>query len=127
MVLGSLAFEPGAVTALDGRWGLAAWSSCAFLVIFGSLLAYTFYLSLVRDWGPSRAGAYSFVSPSIAVVLGIIVLDEQVSGMDVLGMGVMLAAAWLALQDRGSETDAPCYEGVDLERGGSTWKSIEGA
>jgi len=127
MLLGSLAFEPGAVTALHGRWGVAAWSGWAFLVIFGSLLAYTFYLSLVRDWGPSRAGAYSFISPSIAVVLGIIVLDEQVSGMDVLGMGVMLAAAWLALQDSGGEAKAPQHGGVVLERGGSAWKSIEGA
>ena len=96
-------------------------------MLFGSLLAYTFYLSLVRDWGPSRAGAYSFVSPSIAVVLGIIVLDEQVSGMDVLGMGIMLAAAWLALQESGGEARAPRHGGVVLERGGSTWKSIEGA
>ena len=106
MVIGSLLFEPGSVTALNGRWGAAAWSGWAFLVIFGSLVAYTFYLSLVRDWGPSRAGAYSFISPGIAVVLGIVVLGEQVRGTDVIGMAVMLAAAWLALQenDRGKAT-----------------------
>ena len=106
MVIGSLLFEPGSVTALNGHWGAAAWSGWAFLVIFGSLVAYTFYLSLVRDCGPSRAGAYSFISPGIAVVLGIVVLGEQVRGTDVIGMAVMLAAAWLALQenDRGKAT-----------------------
>jgi drug/metabolite transporter (DMT)-like permease len=100
LVVASLLFEPGAVAALDGRWGWAAWSGWAFLVLFGSLLAYTFYLGLVRDWGPTRAGTYCFISPGIAVILGIAVLGEELRPTDVVGMAVMLVAAWLALRSR---------------------------
>jgi drug/metabolite transporter (DMT)-like permease len=99
MVVGSLLFEPGAVAALDGRWGVAAWGGWAFLVLFGSLVAYTFYLVLVRDWGASRAGTYAFVSPVIAVVLGMLVLGEDIHAPDVVGMAIMLLASWLALRE----------------------------
>jgi drug/metabolite transporter (DMT)-like permease len=62
------------------------------------LLAYTTFLRLVREWGASRAGSYAFVSPVIAVLLGVLVFNETVTSMDVLGMAVMLAGAWLALR-----------------------------
>ena len=120
LVLGSLVFEPGAVAALDGHWGWAAWSGWAFLVVFGSLLAYTFYLSLVRDWGPTRAGTYSFISPGIAVLLGIAVLGEELRPTDVAGMAVMLLAAWLALRSR--EAGAEAAASAHLT-GGSTWST----
>ncbi len=91
------AFEPGAVKALHGAWGYQAWLGWLFLVLFGSLVAYTIYLRLLRDWGPVRAGSYAFVSPIIAVLVGITVLGERVSVLDVLGMGAMLAGARLCV------------------------------
>jgi drug/metabolite transporter (DMT)-like permease len=98
LLVGALALEPGATAALSGRWGGAAWASWGFLVLCGSLLAYTTFLRLVREWGASRAGSYAFVSPVIAVLLGVLVFNETVTSMDVLGMAVMLAGAWLALR-----------------------------
>jgi len=98
MTLGALVFEPGALDALPPDWSASAWASWAFLVLGGSVAAYTIYLKLVRDWGPSRAGAYCFVSPAIAVLLGVIVLDEAVLPHEWAGMTIMLAAAWLAIR-----------------------------
>ncbi len=95
---GALALEPGAVAALSGRWGGAAWASWGFLVLFGSLVAYPAYLLLVREWGPSRAGSFAFVSPAIAVLLGVLVFGETVTVTDALGMAVMLSGAWLTLR-----------------------------
>lgn len=95
---GSLAFEPGATRALAGDWGTAAWAGWVFLVLAGSLTAYTIYLNLVREWGPSRAGAYAFVSPIVAVFLGVAVRGETVTLTDALGMATMLAGAWLTLR-----------------------------
>jgi drug/metabolite transporter (DMT)-like permease len=93
----SLAFEPGSYAALAGRWGAAAWIGWLFLVLFGSLLGYTIYMRLLRDVGATRAGSYAFVSPVIAVLLGIVSFGEQVRLTDVIGMGIMLAAAALAM------------------------------
>lgn len=107
LVAGALALEPGATAALSGRWGRAAWASWGFLVLFGSLVAYTTYLRLVRDWGASRAGSYAFVSPVIAVLLGVLAFGETVTATDALGMAVMLAGAWLTLRPVAPEHAVP--------------------
>ncbi len=93
----SLAVEPGGRAALAGDWGLMAWLGWLFLVLFGSLCAFTMCMQLVRDWGPSRAGTYAFVSPIVAVLLGSAVLGERLSLLEGLGMAAMLAGAWLSL------------------------------
>ena len=69
-----------------------------FLVLFGSLLAFTIYMRLLRDWGPEGAGMYAFVSPVIAVALGALVYGERLSASDVAGGLLMLAGAWLVLR-----------------------------
>ena len=93
----SLAIEPGALQALSGRWGTWAWSGWIFLVLFGSLFGYTIYMRLLRDIGATRAGTYAFVSPVIAVVLGVLFFGEPIHGLDIAGMIVMLSAAGLAM------------------------------
>ena len=72
-------------------------ASWLFLVIFGSLVAFTIYLRLVRDWGTARASMYAFVSPIIAVLVGVFLSGETMRMSDLLGMLAMLAATWVAL------------------------------
>ena len=81
----AVAVEPDATHALRGAWGTQAWLGWLFLVLFGSLVAYTIYLRLLRDWGPVRAGSYAFVSPVIAVLVGVVVLHERFTLLDGLG------------------------------------------
>jgi drug/metabolite transporter (DMT)-like permease len=104
---GALLWEPGAAAALDGRWGAAAWAAWSFLLLGGSLVAYTIYLHLVRDWGAARAGAYAFVSPVVALALGVAVFGERVGAWECSGSAVMLAAAWLALRGDAPSRPAP--------------------
>jgi len=99
LILVSLAVEPGAVAALAGDWGWQAWAGWLFLVVFGSFIGYTLFMRLLRDIGASRAGAFAFVSPVIAVLLGIFTYGEDVSLIDVTGMAIMLSAAFLALRE----------------------------
>jgi drug/metabolite transporter (DMT)-like permease len=56
------------------------------------------YFLLVRDWGASRVGTYAFISPVIAVVVGAALFGEHVEIADVVGMGLMLAAAGIVLR-----------------------------
>jgi drug/metabolite transporter (DMT)-like permease len=72
-------------------------ASWLFLVVFGSLGAFTIYLRLVRDWGTAKAGMYAFVSPVIAVLVGIALSGETARASDLIGMALMLAATWFAL------------------------------
>ncbi|MCJ2072227.1 EamA family transporter [Methylobacterium sp. J-030] len=70
------------------------------MVIGGSLIAFSIFLWLVRDWGAFRAGMYAFVSPVIAVAIGVIYAHEPFGWEEVSGMGIMLAATALALAER---------------------------
>jgi hypothetical protein len=65
-------------------------------VLFGSVGGFTIYLLLIRDWGPSGAGAYAFISPVIAVALGTLLFGERVGLAEAAGIVLMLSAAMLA-------------------------------
>jgi len=71
-----------------------------FLVIFGTFIAYTIYMRLVRDWGAPRAGLYAFTSPVIALLLGAIIYHEPFGLREITGAAVMLAAAAFAIRSR---------------------------
>jgi drug/metabolite transporter (DMT)-like permease len=89
----------------------AAW---LFLVLFGSLVAFTIYLRLLRDWGPLSAGMYAFVSPVIAVALGALVFAEAFGPVEALGSLLMLGAARLAL----ARSASPSAEAAPSPRSG---------
>lgn len=98
LTAGAWAFEPGAKTAARFNWDLAAWGGWLFLVVFGSLIAFTTYLRLIAAWGPARAGSYAYVSPVIAVLLGVMLLHEDLSMRDGIGMILLLGAAFCSLR-----------------------------
>ncbi|MBM6580226.1 EamA family transporter [Microvirga sp. BT689] len=82
--------------------GLMDWRALfglSVLVLGGSLGGFSIYLWLVRDWGAFRAGLYSFVSPVVAVAVGVVFANEAFGWPEALGMGVMLAATALALTE----------------------------
>ena len=80
---------------------LASWPTLpalAFLVVAGSLAGFTIYMRLLRDWGAFRAGLYAFVSPVIAVAVGVVALSEQFGVAEALGAVLMFGAAAIALR-----------------------------
>jgi drug/metabolite transporter (DMT)-like permease len=98
LLVGAALFEPGVAEAATFRWGGPAWGAFFYMLLPGSLGASVVYFLLVRDWGPSRAAMYAFVSPVIAVMLGMAVFGERVTLLDIAGMALMLAAAAAALR-----------------------------
>ncbi len=77
---------------------LAGW---AFLTLGGSVAAYTIYLRLLDAWGPTAASGYSFVSPAIAVAVGVLVFAERYTATEGLGALVMLSATVLMVRTAG--------------------------
>ena len=98
LTLGALAFEPGAPAAAHFDWSAAAWGSWMYLVVCGSLIAFTAYMRLIASWGPARAGSYAYVSPVIAVLLGVAVMGEHVDMREGTGMALLVAAAFCSLR-----------------------------
>ena len=89
-------YEPSRLAALtDGR----ALLGLGVLVLGGSLGAFSIFLWLVRDWGAFRAGLYAFVSPIIAVAVGVAYAGEPFGWGEALGGTVMLTATALVLTE----------------------------
>jgi drug/metabolite transporter (DMT)-like permease len=96
----AFAFEPVTSTMLSRFLTPAVFASWLFLVLGGSVIAFTIYLGLLRDWEPSRAGLYAFVSPVIAVAVGVGVFGESFGLFETTGSLIMLGAAALVLSPR---------------------------
>lgn len=94
----SIVFEPIGRSTFAAFLTPTVLASWAFLVLGGSIVAFTLYLRLLRDWGPTRAGLYAFVSPIIAVALGVAVFAEPFGAFEVAGSTLMLSAAALAMR-----------------------------
>jgi len=94
----AMLFEPGAWAAADLRWGAGPWWAFVYLLGPAAVVASTIYFFLVRDWGASKAGNFAFVSPIIAVLLGVVLSGEALHPIDAVGMAMMLGAAWVALR-----------------------------
>jgi drug/metabolite transporter (DMT)-like permease len=68
---------------LDGSsW---SWLWFVYLVIFGSIIAYSAYLWLVQNAPVSLTATYAYVNPVIAVALGAIFLDEVITTSYAIG------------------------------------------
>lgn len=63
----------------------------AYLVTFGSLVAYSAYVWLLRTVAPTRVATYAYVNPLVALVLGWGLAGEALSGRAVAAAGLTIA------------------------------------
>lgn len=62
-----------------------------YLILVGSLIGYSAYIYLLnRRVRPVLLSSYAYVNPVVAVVLGILIAGETVSGAVLIGMSVIL-------------------------------------
>ncbi len=69
---------------------LKALSALTYLVIFGSVVAFTAYVYIAKVWSPAKMGTYAYLNPLVAVLLGSAFLKEPFNGRMALGMVVVL-------------------------------------
>jgi drug/metabolite transporter (DMT)-like permease len=102
----SLALEPVSGATFAAAMQPLPLAGLLFMVFFGTFIAYTIFLRLVREWGAPRAGLYSFVSPVVALILGAVVLGEPLTWREITGAAIMLAAAAIAIARRPPDVPA---------------------
>lgn len=73
--------------AMPTTMGLAA---IAYLIVFGSIVAFTAYIWLLHHVRPAMAGSYAYVNPAIAVALGAWLARERFGSHELFAMGVIL-------------------------------------
>ncbi|MFJ3449531.1 drug/metabolite exporter YedA [Pseudomonas sichuanensis] len=73
----------------------AGWGALAYLVLFGSILAFSAYMYLLKHVRPAAATSYAYVNPAVAVLLGIVFAGEQIGAEECLAMAVIIGAVVL--------------------------------
>ena len=63
------------------------------------------FFQLIAEAGPSRASVITYVNPLVAVLLGVVVLDEHLGAMSVAGLVLILGGSWLSTGGRIPSTE----------------------
>lgn len=106
LVAGAILLAPlAAVSAPEAQPTTEALVSVLVLGVVCSAIAFVLFFSLIAEVGPGRATVITYVNPLVAVVLGVVLLDEQVGLTTLLGLVLILAGSWVATR-RGPEPAA---------------------
>ena len=82
---------------------LRATLATGYLVVFGSIIAFSAYLYVLKHVRPALATSYAYVNPPVAVLFGLLLAGEHVGPYDLAGMAIILlgvAVITLARQRR---------------------------
>ncbi len=74
-----------------------SWAAMLFLIVLGSLVAYSAYQYLLKTVRPLVASSNTFVNPIVAFALGIWLANEQVSPTEYTALAVILVGVFLVL------------------------------
>ncbi|WP_425604445.1 drug/metabolite exporter YedA [Novilysobacter erysipheiresistens] len=61
-----------------------------YLAVFGSIVAFSAYLYVLKHARPAVATSYAYVNPPVAVLLGVLLVGETVGPYDLAGMAIIL-------------------------------------
>jgi len=68
-----------------------------YLVIFGSLIAYSAYLFLLHNVRPALATSNTFVNPMVALLLGAWLADEAIGPAEYMALAIIVVGVLLVL------------------------------
>lgn len=74
---------------------MTSWLSLAYLITFGSLLAYPAYVWLLKVRPASEVATHAYVNPVVAVALGAGIGGEHVTAVQIAGLAVILASVMM--------------------------------
>jgi len=95
-----LAFTPRTLGAL------------AYLTIFGSVIAFSSYIYAAAHISTPKLALYSYVNPVVAVILGWVVLKEQLTPVSITAMVVILAGVALVQSAKRKRRGLPTAAGI---------------
>ncbi|NCF68746.1 MAG: drug/metabolite exporter YedA [Chloroflexi bacterium] len=97
---GALLMVAGLVTGEAARLNVAEFSTrslvaMAYLTIFGSILAFTAYVWLLKHVPATKVATYTYVNPVFAVFLGWLILSEAITAMTIVAAIIIILAVIL--------------------------------
>ena len=68
----------------------SAWWAWGYLIVFGSVIAFTSFVKALKLLPPNIVFTYAFVNPVVAVILGFILLGEPITKWTIAGASLVL-------------------------------------
>jgi drug/metabolite transporter (DMT)-like permease len=123
LVVGVLFGELGLVRL--ERFSTPSVISFLYLIVLGSVLAYTAYTWLLQHAPVSRVATYAYVNPVVAIVLGVALLDERMTPTMLFGAALIVLSVAVVIRSEqrtgahptGAAEASPLAseEGIELE------------
>ena len=74
-----------------------SWGAMLFLIVLGSLVAYSAYQYLLNTVRPLVASSNTFVNPVVAFAVGIWFANEHITGVELIALAVIIVGVYLVL------------------------------
>jgi drug/metabolite transporter (DMT)-like permease len=101
LTLTALVYLPTGVAQAPVRWPSAdAVAAVMLLASVSTALAFLLFFRLIAEVGPARSTVITYVNPAVAVLLGVLLLDEAFTAATAVGFGLILAGSVLATGGR---------------------------
>lgn len=71
----------------------------SYLIVFGSLLAYSAYVFAISKLPATQVSVYAYINPIVAVVLGWLLLAEKMNMIMLLGMLITITGVYIVNQE----------------------------
>jgi drug/metabolite transporter (DMT)-like permease len=79
-------------------FSLRSIAALAYLIVFGSWIAFTAYAWLLQNAPISKVSTYAYVNPVVAIVLGWLILDEVITPIMLVGAAVIVLSVALVVR-----------------------------
>ena len=114
LLIGTLIGELGDIHPKE--FSTASLLALGYLIVFGSLIAFTSYLWLLRNARATLVATYAYVTPVVAVFLGWLILDEPVTLRTIVAAAVIVVAVALIVSSGGTAREPePVPRGAERE------------
>ena len=77
-----------------------SWAALAYLIVFGSLIAFTSYAWLLEHYSPTLVATHTYINPIIAVLIGWLLAGEELTFN--LGIAAAMVIGAVVLVQRGT-------------------------
>ena len=92
-----LVFAAGAArriprASMYSQFRVEAWLALVYLIVAGSIVAFTAYVWLIHHESPTKVGTYAYVNPVVAVLVGYFLGGEAIGPRTIVGTLLVLVS-----------------------------------
>ncbi len=96
LALATLLYLPFVAPAWPTRFTLDASLSVLVLGVVCTAIAFVLFFALIAEAGPARATVITYINPLVALVLGVLLLDEPLTSGMVIGFALVLLGSFFS-------------------------------